>query len=361
GNDIILGHSFGGVFSMYALLTEPELFDSYIAADPSFWWDDQYMVQLASEKLPTLSAEGKALFVTGRADGDAYAGMGIDKMDSVLKKLKPEGMFWKSVAYPNESHGSSRLKSVYDGLRYAFDGYGNHQVTFHPMAGIVEAGKELEIWNMTRQGNVRYTTDGSMPTKDSPRMQEKIKLSEPGVLKARILSPRRNYDSDVKEGQFIAGTSLNPVKKPKKLTQGGLKFKFYQGEWNTLPDFKSLKPDSTGIAGSGFSMSSLPAKTNFACLMEGFFEAKSDGYYAFAVSSDDGSKLYIGDQLIIDHDGKHPMGNERSYVLPLSKGFHPIRIEYFQAGGGLGLELIYVTPDSEGANGFPLEAQYYID
>ena len=63
GEDILLGHSFGGVFTMFALLEEPELFDAYLAGDPSFWWDDGYMVDLAAEKLPSLKNKGAILFI----------------------------------------------------------------------------------------------------------------------------------------------------------------------------------------------------------------------------------------------------------------------------------------------------------
>jgi hypothetical protein len=64
------------------------------------------------------------------------------------------------------------------------------------------------------------------------------------------------------------------------------------------------------------------------------------------MSSDDGSKVYLGDKLIIDLDGLHGDDLARSYIVPLKKGFYPLRIEYFQKEGGRKLELVYVTPDN---------------
>lgn len=52
GDNTLFGHSFGGVFVTYALLNEPSLFKSYIAADPSFWWDKGVMYKQAKDKLP---------------------------------------------------------------------------------------------------------------------------------------------------------------------------------------------------------------------------------------------------------------------------------------------------------------------
>ncbi|MGZ4000175.1 MAG: PA14 domain-containing protein, partial [Mucilaginibacter sp.] len=71
---------------------------------------------------------------------------------------------------------------------------------------------------------------------------------------------------------------------------------------------------------------------------------KEDGYYIFGMSSDDGSRLYISNQLLLDDDGLHDNSANKSYILPLRKGFYPIRLEYFQKDGGSSLRLIYLTP-----------------
>src|SRR6185503_439915 len=114
GENLLFGHSFGGVFSMYALLMEPTLFSSYIAADPSFWWDNKFMNKFAAEKLSAAQGD-KTIFITGR-EGEGYQGMGIPGMDSTLTSKAPKELNWKAVAYPNETHGSVKLKSIYDGL-----------------------------------------------------------------------------------------------------------------------------------------------------------------------------------------------------------------------------------------------------
>ncbi|MGY0035509.1 alpha/beta hydrolase [Pedobacter sp. NJ-S-72] len=94
GNNTLFGHSFGGVFVTYALLTEPQLFESYIAADPSFWWDKMVMVKMASGKLGSLSYLKKSLYISGR-EGNDFKEMAIPPMDSLLKKTAPAGLNWK--------------------------------------------------------------------------------------------------------------------------------------------------------------------------------------------------------------------------------------------------------------------------
>ena len=53
------------------------------------------------------------------------------------------------------------------------------------------------------------------------------------------------------------------------------------------------------------------------------------------LNSDDGAKLYLGDKLILNNDGLHDASGTKSFVLPLQKGFYPVRLEYFPEGGRL--------------------------
>lgn len=41
----LYGHSFAGMFTVFAMLTEPDLFDHYIAASPSLWWQNRYQLE----------------------------------------------------------------------------------------------------------------------------------------------------------------------------------------------------------------------------------------------------------------------------------------------------------------------------
>mgnify|MGYP001791796192 FL=1 len=40
---VLVGHSFGGLFTLFTLKESPGLFDGYIAISPSVWWKDRYM------------------------------------------------------------------------------------------------------------------------------------------------------------------------------------------------------------------------------------------------------------------------------------------------------------------------------
>lgn len=69
----------------------------------------------------------------------------------------------------------------------------------------------------------------------------------------------------------------------------------------------------------------------------------SDGMYNFRLISDDGSFLYIDDQVVIDHDGLHA-DEPKDGSVELTEGVHPLRIEHFEAFGGQVVRLEWQKP-----------------
>lgn len=206
--------------------------------------------------------------------------------------------------------------------------------------------------------SIHYTTDGSEPSITSPKMEEITVLNGPSVLKVKSISVR-SANNKTTTGQFIEGKAIKPGNKPKKAIVGGLNYSYYEGEWDKLPSFKKLKSVKTGIADKDFKLNNLLKKNNFACVLEGYFEAKEDGYYAFGVSSDDGSKFYLNNKLLLDHDGIHDSDSFKSYMVPLKAGFYPMRLEYFQKDGDSTYTLLYLKPGTNDALPIPFDLQYY--
>jgi predicted alpha/beta superfamily hydrolase len=344
GSNGIFGHSLGGLFAMYALLTRPEVFDSYLAADPSFWWDNRYIRQLTMDKLNAQLHSNKSIFISGRGGKDSEQ-MGIPSIDSILKSKDIKGLQWKVVDYPGETHGSVVYKSIYDGLKFFYTGF-NNTIQFHPQGGIVQKDKPYKVWVMTpSNGAIRYTTDGTEPTLSSPEVKSELTFTGPSTLTIKSFSPRGAYDK-VMKAEFKPGT-LHAIKQPKNSKPGGLHYDYYEGSWDKLPDFSKMKPVLSGIINKDFSWSKLPRNINFGVVAEGYLEIKEAGNYVFGLSSDDGSKLYLDNQLLVDLDGLHGP-EDHSAIVPLEIGFYPIKVEYFQKEGGMSINMVYVKPSAGG-------------
>ena len=96
-------------------------------------------------------------------------------------------------------------------------------------------------------------------------------------------------------------------------------------------------PTSTGVADI-ISNQNKKRTDKFAFEFTGYIKIDKDGIYTFFTDSDDGSMLYIDDEEIVNNDGNH--GNvEKSGKAALKKGYHKIKVLYFDSGGGNSLKV----------------------
>jgi len=356
GTNSLYGHSYGGLFVLYALLSDPQLFGSYYATDPPYRFNNDYLIKMAAQKLENLPPD-KILWLAG--NDLSYKGQGIERLDSVLRAKAPSGLRWKMVTYPNETHNSVRLKAMYDGIKYSYSGYSNADVIFHPMNGILLKDKPAPIVVLNSSIDSRYTTDGTEPDMASEKvMNSMFFITGPAQVTVKAFSTSGKYDK-IARGNFESGEALPSVPKPKKIKQGGLKYSYYEGNWEQLPDFKKLKALQTGLADSLFNINEFPRQTNFACLLEGYFEIPRDDYYVFVLVSNDGSRLFLGDKLIIDNDGVRATESLKTFILPLKKGFYPVCVEYFQKDESSAFQLLHVNMETGNATNYPFMLQYY--
>ncbi len=128
------------------------------------------------------------------------------------------------------------------------------------------------------------------------------------------------------EASDIAAYLLRELKIP-----AGLTYRYFEGSWQELPDFATMKPKSTGPAHS-FDVGVAPRTNNFGLLFEGKLGIPKAGEYTFHLGSDDGSRLWIDDKQVVDCDGIHPF-TVRSGKVQLASGEHSIRVAYFEQGG----------------------------
>jgi putative heme-binding domain-containing protein len=81
----------------------------------------------------------------------------------------------------------------------------------------------------------------------------------------------------------------------------------------------------------------------FALRFSGMIQAPRAGKYTFSTTSDDGSRLYIGEQLVVNSDSLHGMV-EQSGTIDLPAGEHPLVVTYFDNDGDDGLHVSWDGP-----------------
>ncbi len=186
-----------------------------------------------------------------------------------------------------------------------------------------------------RDGNIRYTTDGSIPNTNSEVYIQPFEMEHLGVIKA-VWFGNNGSRSNFSTGYFRL---ISENEKPK------VSYSIYKGtDWKQLPDFTKLKPVSEGKIYE-ISIDEIQEKTgqNTGVVFEPTININKEGEYTFATKSDDGSRLFIDGKLIVDNDGDHDT-QEREGSVNLKAGNHKIRVEYFNGGGGAYLNCFYSGP-----------------
>jgi len=125
-----------------------------------------------------------------------------------------------------------------------------------------------------------------------------------------------------------------------------LRYRFYEGKWEELPDFSQLDPSRSGALPDG-RISLAPARDHrkpFGMVFEADFTVPKTADYHFTLGSDDGSALVIDGEGILDNDGIHPAQSKR-IKEHIEAGEHTLKVLYFDGGGQRALGLSVRGPD----------------
>ncbi|HJQ32226.1 MAG TPA: alpha/beta hydrolase-fold protein [Pyrinomonadaceae bacterium] len=112
----IVGESLAGLFVVETFLLEPDLFDTYIAFDPSLWWNDQKLVGRAAELLRARPEAAKTLYLASSSD-DTEA---TQRFADLLGKGAPPGLRWHYEKMPDEKHSTIYHPAALKAFRAVF-------------------------------------------------------------------------------------------------------------------------------------------------------------------------------------------------------------------------------------------------
>jgi predicted alpha/beta superfamily hydrolase len=115
--NILVGHSFGGTFATYALLTDPKIFNAYIAISPYLMFDDNLLVTKAETQLK--SKYDNVQFYMTLGDEPDYVDA-LDRFSKIVESKSPEGFEFSYIHMNDENHGTIPHLSIYKGLEYIY-------------------------------------------------------------------------------------------------------------------------------------------------------------------------------------------------------------------------------------------------
>lgn len=327
GVHLVHGHSLGGLFVMYALATDPSMFDGYVSLDPAIhYWGNHALDALLSVNVPNLPVKGKAIFVGGRAGG-AYSEMGLDNLESILRSRAKPTLHWKMTAYEDESHNSLKLKATYDGLKYAYGGYTRDQVEIFPASGVLIPGRPVEVGVSWLQSGLHYTTDGLEPDESSPEVHGgAFSIADPRKFRLRLLSNRGVFDREIPL-PLRAGESFQPEAAPGPgAADAAWHYALFAPE--AWPRLDTGHPFAQGECGKELDFGTLATK-RLAGRVQREIEVPEEGYYAFVVRADQ-VRLSLGQNPLIENDGAHASGIQ-AYLAPLQRGRYALSFEFMKA------------------------------
>ncbi|MDR2917565.1 MAG: prolyl oligopeptidase family serine peptidase [Tannerella sp.] len=128
GKNILFGHSYGGLFVLNIFLKQTETFDTYIAVDPSLWWDNARLAKEAIDIVKTKQFSDKTLYigVAGMARPDNKY-IHLDVMNNFLNETLPvgeeNGLKYYSKIFPDENHGSIPIPAMIDAFKQIYIGH----------------------------------------------------------------------------------------------------------------------------------------------------------------------------------------------------------------------------------------------
>jgi len=200
---------------------------------------------------------------------------------------------------------------------------------------------KVELISDREDIEIRFQFDGSEPTMAS----DKYIPGQPIMVKGSCKISARCFH----DGKPVSGTSHKVFKlifpyvaKGVSNLKPGIRFWYYEGTWDSLPKFSKLTSVKEGVM-DDFTLIPRKQEDRFGLVFHGYVKIPETNIYAFYTESDDGSRLYIDDKLVVNNDGLHSM-QEKEGIIPLNKGYHKIRLEYFEATGSEDLKVYVLNP-----------------
>ncbi|NDV59539.1 family 20 glycosylhydrolase [Bacteroides sp. 519] len=196
--------------------------------------------------------------------------------------------------------------------------------------------------------SIRYTTDGTTPNENSSLYTAPFTINETTDFTIRLFRPDGSAADIIKTSyrkeEYIIGEEQG-----NKIP--GLKCEWHEAVVNKSAEIETIPVKAEFVVNEVVIPEGV---TNHKQAMKyiGYLKIDKEDIYTFSLGSDDGSMLYINNEVVVDNDGPHGPRTLRGQKA-LGKGYHPIVVYYFDMNNGGFVELNITDSDNnEIKNGF---------
>ena len=172
-----------------------------------------------------------------------------------------------------------------------------------------------------------YTLDGGEPIEATSRYTEPIVLKESTVLRTKSfvdgLHPSWPITVHFEKLDMLDAVQVSDL-------APGVKYVYREANFPNAKSVSQYPALKSGVMAT-FNVDSVKDERQFGYNFAGYLQVPQTGVYTFAVEANDGAVLTINDRLIVDNDGGH-RAQKLFRKIGLVKGWHPIRVDYFQQG-----------------------------
>jgi predicted alpha-1,2-mannosidase len=201
---------------------------------------------------------------------------------------------------------------------------------------------EVSLACESKNAEIRYTLDGSVPGGNSLIYSTPFLIRKSCVLKMTSFCENRmpSFPVTIEFKKAVLSEPAGNVK-----VKQGLAYDYFERFFVTTADLDVCKPLISGITDQ-FSIKIAPRENYYGYRFQGYIDVPKDGIYTFFLASNDGSRLFIDGNELIENDANHSAVEEPGSV-GLKAGLHQIMVKYFQCGGGKALKVSWSGPGME--------------
>jgi len=260
----------------------------------------------------------------------------IDTWEMTIRKL--EGIYSGSteIQMPGKPYQALRITKL--GYRFPI----NPVLVKPETGGLFYPTAEVQLLTGDNEAEIRYTLDGTHPSLNATLYTAPIPITGNTTLKAMAFN-KEGGKSRLTEVAYTRASLLIPARE--KDLNPGLRYYYFEGAWVDLPDFDRLEAVASGTVAT-FDHRVKKRGEQYALRFEGYIRVKEEGICTFYSNADDGSRLWLGETLVVDN-GEINGPREDYGQIGLQKGIHPITVEFYEVGGWDNLEVSYREPGGE--------------